>query len=597
MKHLAVLLTVGALITQSAGAAVAAPLSASGSPAIAILSELPEEITGTDDADVAETEAEPAADDQEAPDTEAGTPDSEAGPAETGPDDQEAAPTENEGPEPDADSDDPPAEQDEDPEAPHDGPEDPPAGSDTPAAATPESDPFTYYYWRSPWYDTSRERNDRELEYRGLQWETEYQTTAAATRLMRIGLVQGRSAGATTIDDLSLDATITRAELMVVMARAFGLAHRVGKEPIKTDLYDIQYHWSRDYVAIMDELAQQNGFKLGITENLFGPDGPVTNIEAAAFLMKFLSVPPDAGDGLPWPYNYEKAAVEADILRGYVKDPWAPATRGEVFVTLDNAFSQHRLSDGKTVYQQSYRHYTPELAQLPEPRIESITIEDIPGMELDGTVTSSQAIGVRVKASGLFTFAPHYGLLRLHDGGRTSIPIDPDTGIAERMLYLSEGENRIEVIVEDALGRQATEVITITRISPENDPNLAQKRQNLIPVFQQIEQLVKEYRKTNDGEWPYLRWELLPIEDDRRPWLDMTLLVPDPIERQALLAIDRYGFTVEVNFGVLEGPDGELIVFAADTRTLVTPKIYTADDLEAKEWLLDVQRRLQQQKQ
>lgn len=171
----------------------------------------------------------------------------------------------------------------------------------------------------------------------------------AIARLVEAGLVQGRPAGDGDVD-YALEATITRAELLTVLVRAVAGAEAVAAYTGAAAFPDTEGHWSRAWVAVGAEHAQE---PLGYPDGTFGPDRPVTAAEAVAFAMKFLGIEPMDGD---WPDNYLNGLAATGIVDGTSVAALKlvagmPAPRGLVFTLLDTAFATHELADGQTVYE------------------------------------------------------------------------------------------------------------------------------------------------------------------------------------------------------------------------------------------------------
>ncbi|MFD2331387.1 S-layer homology domain-containing protein [Cohnella sp. GCM10020058] len=175
--------------------------------------------------------------------------------------------------------------------------------------------------------------------------------TAAETKLQALidaGIVAGDQKG-----NLNLGDNITRAQLAIIMVRAFGLESEA-KPPVQTATFtDVAPgSWYSGYILTAKTLIEDNGYKLGTGDGKFNPNGNVTSAEAVALLCKFLGIQPDATMA-DWSAAYVKAALEKGILdansaKGISKTK--PATRETVFTYANTAFGAVKDKEGKTVY-------------------------------------------------------------------------------------------------------------------------------------------------------------------------------------------------------------------------------------------------------
>jgi hypothetical protein len=125
------------------------------------------------------------------------------------------------------------------------------------------------------------------------------------------------------------DSALTRAQLLAMIMRAFGIEAEEGLEEYKFD--DAQGRWYDDYTAT----ARKLGITFGIGNNLFGFDRPVTREEMMLFVYRSLGVLgeldllapsedgkdlddfEDAGDISNWVYRYEEVyKIEAVLKSG-----------------------------------------------------------------------------------------------------------------------------------------------------------------------------------------------------------------------------------------------------------------------------------------
>ncbi|MEW8976931.1 MAG: S-layer homology domain-containing protein [Symbiobacterium sp.] len=268
---------------------------------------------------------------------------------------------------------------------------------------------------------------------------TPAETNAAYERLEHYGIVQGVLMPDGSVSP-ALDMTLTRAQIVTIIVRAFGeeMAAQIlkGSSPFS----DVPgSHWASGYVAIANTIATQKGFPLGYPDGTFQPEKTVTGIEALTFVMKFLGVP--VGTGANWVQDTIASAVAngvltADDVAKYLDNPNAPATRGLAFALADNIFYNYSGVDGTTVYKRYHDNEAP-----------SITLSPLPEN------TSQSTITVSGKVSG--------------DYYRVYVGPDPVTvaadGTFSKVVSLNPGRNEIEVSVQDLAGNVATATATVTR--------------------------------------------------------------------------------------------------------------------------------------
>ncbi|MDG0811757.1 S-layer homology domain-containing protein [Cohnella rhizosphaerae] len=166
--------------------------------------------------------------------------------------------------------------------------------------------------------------------------------------LIDAGIISGDLKG-----NLNLGDNITRAQLAVIMVRAFGLETEA-KPPVQTASFtDVAPgSWYSGYIAAAKNLIEDNGYTLGTGGGKFNPNGNVTSAEAVALLCKFLDIKPDSSTS-DWASAYVKAALEKGILdansaKGISKTK--PATRETVFTYANTAFGKVKDEDGKTIF-------------------------------------------------------------------------------------------------------------------------------------------------------------------------------------------------------------------------------------------------------
>lgn len=178
---------------------------------------------------------------------------------------------------------------------------------------------------------------------------TDAAAEAKLKALIDAGIISGDQKG-----NLNLGDNITRAQLAVIMVRAFGLESEA-KPPVPTSSFtDVAPgSWYSGYISAAKDLIEDNGYTLGTGNGKFNPNGNITSAEAVALLCKFLGIKPDSST-TDWASAYVKAALEKGILdatsaKGISKTK--PATRETVFTYANTAFGAVKDENGKTVYE------------------------------------------------------------------------------------------------------------------------------------------------------------------------------------------------------------------------------------------------------
>jgi hypothetical protein len=136
----------------------------------------------------------------------------------------------------------------------------------------------------------------------------------AGETLKSYGLLQGNSDG-----DLNEEGTITRAEMMTVLARLLKVEDEAKAYEIPSGFTDIENHWNKNVIAY----AKYAKWTTGVTETTFAPDAEVNEAQAATFILRALGYPAEI-----WETAKEEAktlgidtsVVNADTVK-----------RGEVF--------------------------------------------------------------------------------------------------------------------------------------------------------------------------------------------------------------------------------------------------------------------------
>lgn len=148
-------------------------------------------------------------------------------------------------------------------------------------------------------------------------------------RLSALGLIQGYGNG-----DYGTDRSITRAEFATLVVRARGLEEGAKLAQFQSNFTDVKpSDWFSGYVNV----ASGQEIVKGYTDQTFKAGNNVTYAEAVAMIIRSLGYDP-AVKGV-WPNNYIAKASELGISKGITVSPDKPATRGDVFIMLDNSLN------------------------------------------------------------------------------------------------------------------------------------------------------------------------------------------------------------------------------------------------------------------
>lgn len=257
----------------------------------------------------------------------------------------------------------------------------------------------------------------------------------AAANMQGLKIVEGRGDG-----DLALNATITRAELVTIIVRAYGhkdTAALLQGVPSFSDVAGT--HWASGNVAMAKRIIEANGHALGLPDGTFNPEGQVTAAEAVAFLLKFLGVEFNAST-TSWPDGYIQVAVDAGVITAgdqayFAASLNAPATRGVVFYMADSAFRGYNIGGGKTVY-----------TTYLDPIAPTLTVDAVEATTLAAKVTVSGSVNADAKS--VFV----NGAAATITDGKFSAEVE-----------LTVGANEISVIAMDLAGNKAPYTTTVTR--------------------------------------------------------------------------------------------------------------------------------------
>lgn len=138
--------------------------------------------------------------------------------------------------------------------------------------------------------------------------------------LKSYGLVTGDYNG-----DLTEDAYLTRAEMMVLLSRMMGEFEQASEYAARSTFVDSDgTHWAERYVAY----AQSRGWTAGIGGNRFGYEARHTIREASVFMLKALGYRAEVDFTFGTAYDF---AARLGLVTGEAEDPDAEILRGQVF--------------------------------------------------------------------------------------------------------------------------------------------------------------------------------------------------------------------------------------------------------------------------
>ncbi|WP_374711946.1 S-layer homology domain-containing protein [Symbiobacterium terraclitae] len=288
-------------------------------------------------------------------------------------------------------------------------------------------------------------------------------TNAAFERLHHYSIVQGVAMPDGSISP-ALDMTLTRAQLVTIVVRAFGEEQMAAILQGASTFPDVPgSHWSSGYVAVAKNIAAQKNLELGYPDGTFQPERTVTAIEALTFVMKFLGLP--VGSGPDWDKQTIASAVAAGVLSNedvatYLSDAGAPATRGLAFALLDNIFYNYQGLNGKNLYV-AYHDNEPPV----------VTLNALPGNTSEPTITVSGTV------SG--DFAEVYV-------GSDRVTVAAN-GSFSAQVALQPGQNTITVSAKDLAGNVAEKTVTVSKGSGVASAIVAKLASNTIKAGQTVD--------------------------------------------------------------------------------------------------------------
>jgi|GEM_PF-4900228 len=248
----------------------------------------------------------------------------------------------------------------------------------------------------------------------------------AAERMIELGVLPPA---------LELNSEMTRAELAVILVRAFGRAEDAALLKGAPTFPDTASHWASGSIALLKAMCDRNGESLGFPDGTFQPDSMVTPMQPLTTVMKILGVRPDANK--PWPENYIGPAVSAGLIPDSARAALSitnNSTRGMIFYVLDFAFYNFNLGNGQSIYTRYCDTQPPTITVNAAPA--TVTTDRV---TLTGTVSGAASVQT---ISGAATIA----------GGSWSGSVP-----------LTVGDNSIQVTARDVAGNATSVTVKIRR--------------------------------------------------------------------------------------------------------------------------------------
>lgn len=250
--------------------------------------------------------------------------------------------------------------------------------------------------------------------------------------LRAYGIVKGDETG-----NLHLDRPITRAEMMAVLVRAAGkeeLANFMQGAPSFPDVAPDA--WYSGTVA----LAKSMGLTVGYEDGTFRPNNPVTYGEAFTLIARMAGLQPTSD---PWPQNYIVPVVAAGVVPEHLADVVTkakePGLRGAIFEIAENAFTQIKDENGKSVLQRNIDSVPPTLYVEPVAPTSQMSVTIKGRVEGDAERLTVRGEQVFFGADGSF----------------------------EVIVPVSLGENEIVIEAADRLGNTSSTTVKVVRTPAE----------------------------------------------------------------------------------------------------------------------------------
>lgn len=264
-----------------------------------------------------------------------------------------------------------------------------------------------------------------------------------------LSLVRLRGLGVVKGDPLSglmppLMQTITRAELAVLVVRAFGRGGDAERWTGQPPFADVEAEsWYAPWVATASAIAAEQGVTLGVGDGRFEPNRPVTRSEALVMALKLVGWKVQETQGAwyqPWWQRAVEAgliaAADADAIR---REPDGPTRRGVAFWLIDKVFFAELLPDGASVYTKYLDGLPPEL----------VLDHELPAV----TTAESVQISGRV--------VDNRGVLEVRVNGR---PVALEGDRFSFTESLVNAQNRLVLTATDLAGNQVSRTYVVSRV-------------------------------------------------------------------------------------------------------------------------------------
>ncbi|MFM1651238.1 S-layer homology domain-containing protein [Brevibacillus sp. B_LB10_24] len=177
--------------------------------------------------------------------------------------------------------------------------------------------------------------------------DTNPELTKTVKRLQALEIVKGDDKG-----QINEGNPITRAEFATLVVRVRGLADGVPLAKFQPNFKDIKVS---DWYAGWINVASGRELIKGYPDKTFKPENNVTYAEAVTMIVRALGYEPAVlQEGGVWPNNFISKSAELGVSKGVSIDPNKPATRGDVFLLLDNALDINLMK--QTTYGSEIRY-------------------------------------------------------------------------------------------------------------------------------------------------------------------------------------------------------------------------------------------------
>ena len=157
--------------------------------------------------------------------------------------------------------------------------------------------------------------------------------TRTSSRFLSVLLMFAMLCGLTMTATAAADTTITRGEMVAFLVEGAGLSDQVEAYAAKPSAF-LDVAEGSQYEGYIN-LAYEKGLISGTGDGCFSPDAKVSQVEAAAMVLRCAGVPNVVLNA--WPKDYNTAAVSTGLTKGITYDAAAGATQAVVKGMLDNA--------------------------------------------------------------------------------------------------------------------------------------------------------------------------------------------------------------------------------------------------------------------